>query len=143
VKRTHWEVNATPEEAFALVSDLTRSPEWATNPLTVESVSGGPIAVGSKYRSEARFMGKDVHAEQEITAYDPPTHFAFTNMEGRERYLHDFNLREENGKTVIERTITFLVPGARGIGIRLVVPFIGKKFDRESNQKLTEIFPGR
>jgi uncharacterized protein YndB with AHSA1/START domain len=141
VNRARFEVNAPPEQAFALISDLMRSPEWATNPLTVEHVSGGPIGVGSEYRSEARFMGKDVHAEQQITAYDPPTHFAFTNTEGRERYLHDFTVRGEGGKSVVERTITFLVPGFRGLGIRVAVPFLSKKFNRQESEKLNQIFP--
>jgi len=142
VNRSSFTVNAPPEEAFALISDLTRSPEWATNPLTVEVVGGGPLGVGARYRSEAKFMGKDVHAEQEVTAYEPPTHFACTNTEGRERYLHDFTVHEQSGKAVIERTITFLVPGFRGLGIRVAVPFLSKKFDRQATEKLNEVFPG-
>jgi len=141
VNRSSFTVNASPEEAFALISDLTRSPEWATNPLKVEAVGGGPGA-GATYRSEAQFMGKEVHAEQEVTAYEPPTHFAFTNTEGREKYLHDFTVRAQGGKTVVERTITFLVPGLRGLGIRVVVPFLSKKFDRQASEKLNEVFPG-
>lgn len=142
VNRSSFTVSATPEQAFALISDLTRSPEWATNPLKVDAVSGGPVGVGSKYRSEAKFMGKDVNAEQEVTAYEPSTHFAFTNTEGHEQYLHDFTVRPQNGMTVIERTITFLVPGFRGIAIRFVVPFLSKKFDKQATEKLNEVFPG-
>jgi len=142
VNRARFEVNATPEQAFALFSDLTRSHEWATNPLSVEAVTTGPIGVGSKYRSEAKFMGKDVHAEQEVTAYDPPTHFSFTNMEGNERYLQDFTFRAEGSKTIVDRTITFLVPGFRGLAIRFVVPIVSKKFDKQNMEKLAQVFPG-
>ncbi len=39
--RSRWEVDATPKQAFALVSDLTRSHEWATNPLTVVAETPG------------------------------------------------------------------------------------------------------
>jgi hypothetical protein len=143
INRARFEVNATPEQAFALFSDLTRTPEWGSNPLKVEPVSGGPIGVGSKYRSEAQFMGKEVHAEQEVTAYDPPTHFAFLNIEGNERYQHDFTFRQEGGKTVVDREITFLVPGFRGVGIRFVVPFLSKKFDRMNREKLSQVFPAK
>jgi len=142
VNRTRFEVNATPEQAFALFSDLTRSPEWASNPLKVEALNGGSIGVGSKYRSEAQFMGKDVHAEQEVTAYDPPGHFAFTNTEGNERYEHDFTFRSEGSKTVVHRTITFFVPGFRGMAIRFVVPIVSKRFDKQNMEKLGRVFPG-
>ncbi|HEV2685683.1 MAG TPA: SRPBCC family protein [Actinomycetota bacterium] len=141
VNRASFTVNASPEEAFALISDLTRSPEWASNPLKVEVVSGGPVGLGTKYRSEAKFMGKDVHAEQEVTAYEPPTHFAFTNTEGHETYEHVFTVRAQNGKSLIERTITFHVPGFRGVMIRFVVPIVSKKFDRQNSEKLNEVFP--
>ncbi|MGQ0671024.1 MAG: hypothetical protein ACT4PO_15415 [Actinomycetota bacterium] len=43
----------SPEEVFGYVSDMSRHAEWA-NPnasLQVENVSGGPTALGSKYRS--------------------------------------------------------------------------------------------
>ena len=141
VNHARFEVNASPEQAFALFSDLTRSHEWASNPLKVEALSGGPVGVGSKYRSEAQFMGKDVHAEQEVTAYDAPRHFAFSNTEGNERYDHDFTFRAEEGKTVVERKITFLVPGFRGVAIRFVVPIVSKKFDKQNMEKLGQVFP--
>lgn len=142
--RSRWEVNATPEEAFALVSDLTRSHEWATNPLTVVAETPGHVQVGNKYHSEAKFMGSDVHGEQEVTAYDPPARFSFVNVEhgGKEKYTHDFTIHAEGGTTIIERTITFDVPGFRGFSIRMVVPFAGKRFDKQAQQKLNGIFSG-
>jgi hypothetical protein len=142
VNRSRWEVKASQEDAFALISDLSRSPEWATNPLTVFADTPGPVKVGSKYHSEAKFMGKDVHGEQEVTAYDAPARFSFLNTEGKERYIHDFTVRSEGGKAIIERTITFEVPGFRGIGIRLAVPFLSKKFDKQASEKLEHLFPG-
>jgi uncharacterized protein YndB with AHSA1/START domain len=145
IARSRWEVSASPEQVFALVSDLTRSHEWATNPLTVVADTPGPVKVGSKYHSDAKFMGSDhVHGEQEITAYDPPARFSFVNVEhdGNEKYTHDFTVHAEGGKTIIERTTTFDVPGVRGLGIRLVVPFASKKFAKRAGEKLNEIFSG-
>ena len=101
------------------------------------------MKVGSKYHSDAKFMGNDhVHGVQEITAYDPPARFSFVNVEhdGKEKYTHDFTVHAEGGKTLIERTITFDVPGVRGLGIRLVVPFASKKFDKQAGEKLNSIF---
>jgi ligand-binding SRPBCC domain-containing protein len=143
VNRSQWFVNATPEQAFALVSVLTRSHEWATNPLTVVAETPGPVKVGSKYHSEAKFMGSDVHGEQEVTAYDPPARFSFVNVEhgGKEKYTHDFTVRAEGGKTIVERTITFEVPGFRGMAIKFVVPFLSRKFDRQASEKLDALFP--
>jgi hypothetical protein len=144
VSRSRFEVDATPEQAFALVSDLTRSHEWSTNPLTVTADTPGPIKVGSRYHSQAQFMGSEVHGNQEVTAYDPPARFSFVNTEhdGKEKYTHDFTVHAEAGKTIIERTIHFDVPGVRGVGIKLVVPFASKKFDKEQQAKLNAIFSG-
>jgi len=61
---------------------------------------------------------------------------------GKEKYTHDFTVHGESGKTIVERTITFDVPGVRGLGIRLVVPFASKKFDEQAGEKLNAIFSG-
>ena len=51
-------VNCTPEQAFAIVSDVARHPEWATTKLEVEKTSEGEIAVGTTFRTTGYQFGK-------------------------------------------------------------------------------------
>ncbi|MCY0956598.1 MULTISPECIES: SRPBCC family protein [unclassified Streptomyces] len=57
-------VNATPEEVYAVVSDLPRSAEWSPECMGGEWISGEPSAVGSIFR------GENLRSEQ-VVAWAP------------------------------------------------------------------------
>ena len=66
----HWtpHIDAPPEKVFDTLADIEHHPEWA-NPkakLNMSSVSGGPPALGSRFRSEQVFVGKPQTADIEI-----------------------------------------------------------------------------
>lgn len=108
----HWQIqiDAPPEAVFDTLADMPHHGEWA-NPkakLTVHEVSGGPPAVGSKYRSEQVFFGKPAAAQLEITAFDRPKRFAFavTQPQGKKdvHLTQTFDLTPSEGGTRLERT---------------------------------------
>jgi uncharacterized protein YndB with AHSA1/START domain len=111
----HWtlHIDAPPEKVFDTLADVEHHPEWA-NPkakLSMTSVSGGPPALGSKYRSEQVFAGKAQTADIEIVRFDRPSRFAFAISQrkqggsGKEvHYTHTFVLTPEDGGTKLERT---------------------------------------
>lgn len=111
----HWtlHIDAPPEKVFDTLADVEHHPEWA-NPsakLTMSSVSGGPPALGSKYRSDQVFAGKAQTADIEIVQFDHPSRFAFAISQrkqsgsGKEvHYTHTFVLTSEDGGTKLERT---------------------------------------
>ncbi len=71
------EIASPADVVFDLVSDLTRHGEWATNPLTIEISTPGPIAVGTEFRSRAVMAGKKGEDKGRVTALESPTRFAF------------------------------------------------------------------
>ena len=98
-------VNASPESVFETLSDLSRHGEWAANPLKIESVSDGPVAVGSEYKSSVRFMGKDVSGTLRVTALEAPSRFGFTCDDNNGHFEQEYRLRPEDGGTrVMQRT---------------------------------------
>ena len=75
------------------------------------SVSGGPPALGSKYRSEQVFAGKPQTADIEIVAFDRPSRFSFAISQRKRggsgkdvHYTHTFVLSPEDGGTKLQRT---------------------------------------
>lgn len=75
-------VAVSPEVAFDYLADITRHPEWSSDPLQVTPLSPGPAHVGSRYRTVARSLGKDWESEVEITALERPGRFEFTSVGG-------------------------------------------------------------
>jgi uncharacterized protein YndB with AHSA1/START domain len=111
----HWtlHIDAPPEKVFDAVSDVEHHSEWA-NPnakLSMTSVSGGPPALGSRYRSEQVFAGKPQTADIEIVRFERPGRFAFSvsqrkrGGDGKDvHYTHTFVLTPEGGGTKLVRT---------------------------------------
>lgn len=109
-------VGVPPEKAFNLVADIARHGEWA-NPkagLKVEPVSGGPVDVGSTFRSTQKFVGKDTGADIKVTKYAPPKTLAFEALhagkKGTQKYTSTFTFTPVGDGTLIERTIELEPP---------------------------------
>lgn len=74
-------VNVPPEKAFAFFADPVNDTRWRAG---VKEISAdGPPAVGSRvHQVIAGPGGRSIAADIEITAYDPPTRYAFHGVAG-------------------------------------------------------------
>jgi len=66
---------ATTDDAFAVFSDVERTPERVGAITSLEMLTPGPLGVGSRWRETRQFMGKEVTEEMEVTGFDPPRRF--------------------------------------------------------------------
>lgn len=105
-------IDAPPEVVFDALADVANHGAWA-NPnakLQIHEVSGGPPALGSKYRSEQVFVGKPNTADIEITAFDRPRRFAYSVSQRKDgaqkdvHLTHTFTLTPEGGGTSLQRS---------------------------------------
>jgi len=101
------QINASPEAVFACVADPARHGEWSANPLRIEALSAGPLAVGSRFRSTATVNGAEIHAEFQVTVYEPPMRFGFAGEDQTGKYEHLFTLQAVPGGTLLKRTVSF------------------------------------
>ena len=94
--------------AFDYVADMTRHPEWANDPLTVERTDTGAVGVGARFRAVGRQAGKEWPSDLTVTGFDPPARFEFTATGGpigttEDRlHRHEFLLTAGDGGTRIE-----------------------------------------
>lgn len=101
------DIQAAPESVFAYITDLSKHGEWSANPLKIEAISPGPVAVGSRYKSVAEVGGQRIEAEFEVTEYEPPFRFGFAGEDSTGKYEHHFSLQSYQGGTRLERMIRF------------------------------------
>jgi uncharacterized protein YndB with AHSA1/START domain len=133
------QIDAPPDQVFAEVADLVRHPPWAADPLTVEPVAPGqPVDVGARYRSVARSKGKTIEAELQVTAYDPPSWFAFTVTDLTGHYEHVFTLGPSGGGTLVERAVTARLSLAQRLLFYAVLPIIKKPNTAAAMRRLKE-----
>jgi uncharacterized protein YndB with AHSA1/START domain len=122
-------VRTSLQKAFAYVSDLTRHPEWSGGELKIEEVAAGPIGVGKSYRSRGEVaVQKERPNTVEVTAYEPPTRFAFEAQDPDfGTVTHEFTFAGGNGGVLIRRVMTVDLNSIIGLGFRLFVyPLIGR-----------------
>ena len=134
-------INAAPEKVFAYVSDLTRHPEWSGGKLRIESLTPGPVAVGSQYKSYGEVaVQKNRPNELRVTHYEPPTRFVFTAQDlDFGEVVHDFTFMPRENGTLMERTISMKMNPVMAFAFKLFIrPLIGKPMMDKSFARLKE-----
>ena len=69
------EVEASPEEVWAVVSDPRNIPSWERHVVNVR-IPDGSFGLGSTYTVVMSFMGVRVTVRGEIVRWEPPSHAA-------------------------------------------------------------------
>jgi uncharacterized membrane protein len=75
-------INCPQQEAFDYASDPANAHKWQSQVLSVEWSSDSPHGVGSTQRAVARFLGRDIETNSEITMWDPPNQHGFKAVGG-------------------------------------------------------------
>lgn len=76
-------VGRTPEEVWSYVADdyFDHHPRWDPAILEMTALTPGPVGVGTRGIETRRFVTRQ-RAEFEVTAFEPPRRFAFSNRSG-------------------------------------------------------------
>lgn len=70
------------EDVFTFISNPLNMPKWQVMVAKVEQLIPGVIGIGSKFNVKAGMLGRAMEGVMEITDYEPPTKFGFTNRLG-------------------------------------------------------------
>ncbi len=76
------DINRPVEEVFAYVTDTRNQPEWSSSVLEASLEGSGPIGVGSRMKSVAKFLGRKIDVTAEVTEYDPNRKFSARSLSG-------------------------------------------------------------
>ena len=119
------EIDRSPEDVFAYLSDLGRHGEWQEMIKKVEVLTDGPTRVGSKAKDLRKPpFGPAVWATYEFTEFDPPRTAAFKGVDGPIRAI---------GKVTVEpsgtgsRVTLELDAEPRGFMGRMMMPMVRKQ----------------
>ena len=128
VVRSHQvTVQAPLQSTFDYVSDLTRHPEW-NGGLKIEAVSSNPINVGKEYVSHGEVAVQKARPNKvQVTEYEPPHKFGFVAKDPDfGNVSHVFTFTEQNGGTLVTRTMTVSLKPIVAILFRFFIyPLIG------------------
>ena len=69
-------------DVSAFLSNPLNLPQWQSMVAKIEPVTPGAPGVGSKFKVAAEVMGRQIDGNMEITTFEPPNKFGFTNQAG-------------------------------------------------------------
>ena len=81
------------EAVFAFISNPLNTPKWQVMIKNIEQAIPGAVGVGAKFNVRAEMMGRAMDGLMEVTAYEPPTKFGFTNKAGPMEIAVTFTLK--------------------------------------------------
>jgi hypothetical protein len=80
--RTEIEIERARDEVAAFAADPANAPRWYRNILAVESETPTPVAVGSRLRFRARFLGRTLEYTYEIRELEPGVRMVMATAQG-------------------------------------------------------------
>lgn len=91
------DVQRTPEDAFALLDDVSQTPKWLARCTGIEKLSPGPNAVGTKLRYSYKEGGRVGVMDGEITTRSPNERLTFRYTDKMMDVTVDFRIAKTDG----------------------------------------------
>ncbi|MGH3030599.1 MAG: SRPBCC family protein [Gaiellaceae bacterium] len=127
------EINRSPEDVFAYVTDPSRFPEWQDAVVRAGVEGSGPLQQGARISLTRRMGKRERTMTSELTEYSPPRSYAFRVIDGPVRALGKgrFEQLGDGDRTRFTFELDF---EGHGIG-KVLVPLIVR---RQAEKELPE-----
>ncbi|MGH3090797.1 MAG: SRPBCC family protein [Gaiellaceae bacterium] len=124
------EIDRSPEDVFAYVTDPTRFPEWQDAVVRAGPKGSGPLQQGSKIELTRKMGKREQTMTSELTEYSPPRSYAFRVLDGPVRALGKgrFEALGEGNRTRFTFELDF---EGHGLGKLLVPLFVRRQAAKE------------
>ena len=132
------EIEAPPAAVFALLTDLSRLPDWSTTSDAVESAPEAPLAVGDTFRQTIRLVGRSLTTDWRVVELVRPDRIAYeaTAEGGRLRMEQDVRIAGSGSR--VELDLEYELPGGL-IGELLDRSYVERRLEREADHSLQNL----
>lgn len=97
-------VKCAPEKAFAFATDFANASKWMTGFIESKILTEGETRVGTQYIFVSKLFGQKMEMKSEVTAWEPPTHYAYKSVDSSISVQGSFNFRAQDGGTLATMT---------------------------------------
>ncbi|HET6967887.1 MAG TPA: SRPBCC family protein [Ornithinibacter sp.] len=119
-------VDRSPEEVFAVLSDLTRDPEWRREWVAARPEAPGDAPrVGSRTTLVGRLLGRDIDTVYEVIELEPNRSVRWRGVSGPLPLVFSRSLEGIDGGTRI--TFVYEPAGRFGAILVLLVGWVGRR----------------
>ena len=128
------------QQVFSFLVDLQKLPMWQSNLIKTETLTEGPLRVGSRFREVRKLRGRKSEIEGEISAFEPNQRLA-TKTVNQPHVTISYALDPEDGGTRLSYQFAMQTTGL----MRLLEPMILGSVRKESDsdlQRLKQLLEG-
>ncbi len=128
-------INRPLEEVFDFVSNPENDSQWIGPVESAWFASDGPVGAGSIVSSKAKFMGRSMESDSEVTVWDPPTKFGMKSAGGPVPYEQTITFTPKENGTQMD------VRGHADIGgfFKLAEGLVGKQLNKQMKNDLNTL----
>nr|WP_297429295.1 SRPBCC family protein [uncultured Actinotalea sp.] len=112
-------VDAPAQRVWDLATDLERAPTTLSGVTRVEVLTGGPFAVGTRWRETRTMFGREASEVLEVTSVEEHRSYTVEAASGGARYVSTFTFTPTGAATDV--TITFGAHATTPVGRVLAV----------------------
>lgn len=131
---TEW-VARPPMEVFQFVTDSANAPKLIPSVVRTETLTDGPVGVGTRYRETRLMNGKEQQAELEVIAFENGSRYSVRNETQGIETIYEYDFRQEQAGTRIHLTGHVSAKGIKKAMVPVVVNIL-KKEDGDHLQRL-------
>jgi carbon monoxide dehydrogenase subunit G len=128
------EIERTPEEVFAYLTDVSNLTAWQSGVHAAEIVGGGEPQAGARIAESRHLLGRELHTTLEIAEYAPPRLFVLRALDSPVPFTVRHELEPAGAGTrltVVGEGEAGLLPGfAAGLMARRAEKQFRKDFER-------------
>ena len=124
------EIDRSPEDVFAYVTDPTRFTEWQDSVVSANVPDAEPIQLGSRFTMTRKMGGREQTMTSEITEHRPSSSYAFQVVDGPVRAHGKGSFEPLDGGARTRFTFELDFKG-HGIGIVLVPLVVRRQAAKE------------
>jgi uncharacterized protein YndB with AHSA1/START domain len=124
------EINRSPEDVFAYVTDPERFTEWQDAVVRARRKDDAPVHQGSRIELTRRMGNREQTMTSELTEYSPPRSYAFRVIDGPVRALGNGTFEPVGDGSRTRFTFELDFEG-HGIGKLLVPLFVRRQAAKE------------
>jgi hypothetical protein len=128
-------VSAPPSTIFAIVDDVTRTPEWLSRCTGIDKLDAGPNDVGTRLTYHYNDGRRTGSMDGQIVAREPDRHFAMKFADTMMDVTVDFVAASDGVGTSLTHTIDI---ATKGFG-KVFSPLIRRQLPKQTMDAMTKL----
>jgi len=124
-------IQRSSQDVFDVITEPAKTPQWQSGVKSAEWITDAPVGVGSTFRTQARFLGRDIETDLKVTEWEPSKLVTIQSVSGPIQLEITNKVEPQGDVTLLSVTGRLEVGGFFKLGEGLVGKQVEKQVDND------------